>query len=68
MFRPLSLLPKPWFVIFPLFLRCPVEPTLVLQKYNACLETLDLSRNPCAGPTLEGVSNFAFSGSGPKFV
>jgi Leucine Rich repeat len=26
-----------------------------LQKYNSCLETLDLSRNPCCGPGLEGV-------------
>jgi protein phosphatase 1 regulatory subunit 37 len=25
------------------------------QKYNACLETLDLSRNPCCGPALDGV-------------
>lgn len=26
------------------------------QKYNSCLETLDLSKNPCCGPGLEGVS------------
>lgn len=25
------------------------------QKYNLTLETLDLSRNPCSGPYLEGV-------------
>ncbi|KAI8453285.1 hypothetical protein BY996DRAFT_4583362 [Phakopsora pachyrhizi] len=24
-------------------------------RYNTCLETLDLSRNPCCGPNLEGV-------------
>ncbi|KAF8552251.1 hypothetical protein OG21DRAFT_1604805 [Imleria badia] len=24
-------------------------------KYNLCLETLDLSRNPCSGPALEGL-------------
>jgi len=27
-----------------------------IQKYNSCLETLDLSKNPCSGPELEGVS------------
>jgi protein phosphatase 1 regulatory subunit 37 len=27
-----------------------------MQKYNSCLETLDLSRNPCCGPSLDGVS------------
>lgn len=27
-----------------------------IQKYNSCLETLDLSKNPCCGPNLEGVS------------
>ena len=27
------------------------------QKYNSCLETLDLSKNPCCGPGLEGVSS-----------
>ncbi|KAH7890634.1 hypothetical protein F5I97DRAFT_1799297 [Phlebopus sp. FC_14] len=26
-------------------------------KYNLCLETLDLSRNPCAGPGLEGIQS-----------
>ena len=25
------------------------------QKYNTCLETLDLSKNPCCGPGLDGV-------------
>jgi len=29
---------------------------LVTQKYNSCLETLDLNKNPCSGPGLEGVS------------
>jgi hypothetical protein len=27
----------------------------VFQKYNSCLETLDLSKNPCCSPGLEGV-------------
>ena len=27
-----------------------------LQKYNTSLETLDMSKNPCCGPGLEGVS------------
>lgn len=27
-----------------------------MQKYNSSLETLDLSKNPCCGPGLEGVS------------
>jgi len=27
----------------------------VAQKYNTCLETLDLSKNPCCGPGLDGV-------------
>ncbi|KAF9238210.1 hypothetical protein BU15DRAFT_88452 [Melanogaster broomeanus] len=26
-------------------------------KYNLCLETLDLSRNPCSGPGLEGIQS-----------
>ncbi|KAJ7616131.1 hypothetical protein FB45DRAFT_935338 [Roridomyces roridus] len=26
-------------------------------KYNSCLETLDLSRNPCSGPGLEGIQS-----------
>ncbi|KAF8129472.1 hypothetical protein EV363DRAFT_1219973 [Boletus edulis] len=26
-------------------------------KYNLCLETLDLSRNPCSGPALEGIQS-----------
>ncbi|KAI6040774.1 hypothetical protein EDC04DRAFT_2566656 [Pisolithus marmoratus] len=26
-------------------------------KYNQCLETLDLSRNPCCGPGLEGIQS-----------
>ena len=26
------------------------------QKYNTSLETLDISKNPCCGPGLEGVS------------
>lgn len=26
-------------------------------KYNQCLETLDLSRNPCGGPGLEGIQS-----------
>ncbi|KIJ60815.1 hypothetical protein HYDPIDRAFT_31861 [Hydnomerulius pinastri MD-312] len=26
-------------------------------KYNLCLETLDLSRNPCSGPSLEGIQS-----------
>jgi protein phosphatase 1 regulatory subunit 37 len=25
------------------------------QKYNSSLETLDLNKNPCSGPGLEGV-------------
>jgi protein phosphatase 1 regulatory subunit 37 len=25
------------------------------QKYNSCLETLDLSKNPCCGPGFDGV-------------
>ena len=29
--------------------------TDILQKYNSTLETLDLSKNPCSGPDLEGV-------------
>ena len=28
------------------------------KKYNLTLETLDLSRNPCSGPSLDGVSSF----------
>lgn len=27
-----------------------------VQKYNSCLETLDISKNPCSGPELDGVS------------
>lgn len=27
----------------------------ILQKYNSTLETLDMSQNPCCGPSLEGV-------------
>ena len=27
------------------------------QKYNSCLETLDLNKNPCCAPGLEGVSS-----------
>ncbi|KAI0037180.1 hypothetical protein K488DRAFT_39518 [Vararia minispora EC-137] len=26
-------------------------------KYNSCLETLDISRNPCSGPGLEGIQS-----------
>ncbi|KZV74163.1 RNI-like protein [Peniophora sp. CONT] len=26
-------------------------------KYNSCLETLDLTRNPCSGPGLEGIQS-----------
>ncbi|PPR00680.1 hypothetical protein CVT24_000968 [Panaeolus cyanescens] len=26
-------------------------------KYNSCLETLDLNKNPCAGPGLEGIQS-----------
>ncbi|KAF8635270.1 hypothetical protein AX15_000493 [Amanita polypyramis BW_CC] len=26
-------------------------------KYNSCLETLDLTRNPCCGPGLEGIQS-----------
>ncbi|KAF9002517.1 hypothetical protein BDQ17DRAFT_1306302 [Cyathus striatus] len=26
-------------------------------KYNSCLETLDLSKNPCSGPGLEGIQS-----------
>ncbi|KAF8340191.1 hypothetical protein F5887DRAFT_1076994 [Amanita rubescens] len=26
-------------------------------KYNSCLETLDLSKNPCCGPGLEGIQS-----------
>ena len=31
-----------------------------LQKYNTSLETLDMSKNPCCGPGLEGVSWIAY--------
>lgn len=27
----------------------------IQKKYNSTLETLDMSRNPCCGPGLEGV-------------
>lgn len=29
---------------------------IIAQKYNSCLETLDMSKNPCSGPSLDGVS------------
>src|SRR5277367_623951 len=36
--------------------RFPTELlSFIFQKYNSTLETLDLSRNPCSGPGLEGV-------------
>ena len=36
--------------------RFPAELlSFIFQKYNSTLETLDLSRNPCSGPGLEGV-------------
>lgn len=35
------------------------------QKYNSCLETLDLSKNPCCGPGLEGVRVNPYSISPP---
>ncbi|KAH0828810.1 hypothetical protein J3R83DRAFT_3258 [Lanmaoa asiatica] len=34
-----------------------VHAQLEGQKYNLCLETLDLSRNPCSGPALEGIQS-----------
>jgi protein phosphatase 1 regulatory subunit 37 len=34
---------------------------LVFQKYNSSLETLDLNKNPCSGPGLEGVRPFFLS-------
>ena len=40
----------------PGFLTHPAICMSRVQKYNSCLETLDLSKNPCCGPGLEGVS------------
>ena len=41
----------------PSFLINPAICASRIQKYNSCLETLDLSKNPCCGPSLEGVSS-----------
>jgi len=38
-----------------LFTRVTWPESCWAQKYNSCLETLDLSKNPCSGPSLDGV-------------